>query len=191
MHLLLRMTLLILGILDPGICAKYIELERFSNIFPIYNFTKNFCNRNLRILEGIKHPVPLLSYKEEGIDLVRHSNISRWESTVVIDEKGQLNALGYAAGIDVDYIDGWDGMGWDGWSGNFFFWPISRKLLDIFFKLVRILLKCVSRYFWRKTQKISKKIDFSKIFAKIGGWFFFDFLNINSQISRKLLDIFF
>ena len=28
MHLLLCMTLLILGIVDPGICAKYIELER-------------------------------------------------------------------------------------------------------------------------------------------------------------------
>ena len=47
------------------------------------------------------------------------------------------------------------GMGWDGmgWSPNLFFWPISRKLLDIFFKLFRILLEHVSRYFFRKTQK--------------------------------------
>merc|ERR1711888_383056 len=70
--------------------------------------------------------------------------------------------------------DGWDGMGWGG-RATFFFWPISRKLLDIFFKLVRILLEHVSRYFFRETQKDFKKLHFSKIFAKIGGWFFFHF----------------
>ena len=68
-----------------------------------------------------------------------------------------------------------DGMGWMGWSGNFFFELISRKLLTIFSNLFRILLECVSRYFLRKTQKIEKKSDFSKNFAKIGGWFFFRF----------------
>ena len=65
--------------------------------------------------------------------------------------------------------------GWDGWSGNFFFKFTSRKLLTIFANRFRILLEYVSRYFLRKTQKIKKKLDFSKIFAKIGGWFFFRF----------------
>ena len=69
--------------------------------------------------------------------------------------------------------DGWDGM--YGWSGNFFFELISRKLLNILSNLFRILLECLTRYFLRKTQKIQKKSDFSKIFAKIGGWFFFRF----------------
>ena len=67
-------------------------------------------------------------------------------------------------------------MGWkEGWSVNFFFKLISRKLLTIFSNRFRILLECGSRYFLRKTQKIFKKLDFSKIFAKIGGWFFFRF----------------
>ena len=77
---------------------------------------------------------------------------------------------------------GWDGMGWDGWDGMdgmvgklFFFKPISRKLLTIFSNLFRILLECVSRYVLRKTQKKLKKLDFSKIIAKIGGYFFFRF----------------
>ena len=65
--------------------------------------------------------------------------------------------------------------GWMGWSGNFFFELISRKLLNILSNLFRILLECLTRYFLRKTQKIQKKSDFSKIFAKIGGWFFFRF----------------
>ena len=73
-----------------------------------------------------------------------------------------------------------DGMGWDGWDGmdgreTFFFKLISRKLLTIFSNLFRILLECVSRYVLRKTQKKLKKLDFSKIFAKIGGYFFFRF----------------
>ena len=77
MLLLLRTTLLILGILDPGICAKYIKFDRFYNICPNYNFTLNFSNRNLPILEGIKHQVPLLTYKEEAIDRIRHTDSSR------------------------------------------------------------------------------------------------------------------
>ena len=105
MLLLLRMTLLILGILDPGICAKYIELDRFYNIFPNYNFTLNFSNRNLRILEGIKHQVPLLTYKEESIDRVRHTDISRWESTVDIDGKVLMKYdTRHAGGIDADVL---------------------------------------------------------------------------------------
>ena len=68
--------------------------------------------------------------------------------------------------------DGWDGM--DG-RETFFFKLISRKLLTIFSNLFRILLECVSRYVLRKTQKKLKKLDFSKIFAKIGGYFFFRF----------------
>ena len=105
MYLLLRMILLILGILDPGIFAKYIELKSVYNIFPIYNFTLNFSNRNLRILEGIKHPVPLLRYKEEAIDRVRHTDISRWESTVVIDDKVLMNyAIGHLDGIDTEVL---------------------------------------------------------------------------------------
>ena len=70
------------------------------------------------------------------------------------------------------WVDGW--MGWDG-RETFFFKLISRKLLTIFSNLFRILLECVSRYFLRKTQKKLKKLDFSKIFAKIGGYFFFRF----------------
>ena len=65
-------------------------------------------------------------------------------------------------------------MGWDGREA-FFFKLISRKLLTIFSNLFRILLECVSRYFFRKAQKISKKLDSSKIVAKIGGWVFFHF----------------
>ena len=83
-------------------------------------------------------------------------------------------------------------MRWmDGWSGNFFFKLISRKLLKNFSNLFRILLECVSRYLLRKTQKIQKKIDFSKIFAKIRGWFFPGFFEHKFAISRKKLDIFF
>ena len=105
MLLLLRMTLLILGILDPGICAKYIELDRLYIIFSNCNFTLNFSNRNLRILEGIKHPVPLLRYKEEAIDRVRHTDISRWESTVVIDDKVLMKyATGHSGGIDAEVL---------------------------------------------------------------------------------------
>ena len=105
MNLLQRMTLLILGILDPGICAKYIELDRFYNIFSNENFTLNFSNRNLRILEGIKLPILLLSYKEEAIDRVRHTDISRWESTVVIDDKVLMRyATGHADGIDAEVL---------------------------------------------------------------------------------------
>ena len=105
MHLLLRMTLLILGILDPGICAKYIELDRFYNIFPNYNFTLNFSNMNLRILEDIKLPVPLLRYKGEAIDRVRHTDISRWESTVDIDGKVLMKYdTRHAGGIDADVL---------------------------------------------------------------------------------------
>ena len=70
-------------------------------------------------------------------------------------------------------------MGWmDGWMDGretFFFKLTSRKLLTIFANRFRILLEYGSRYFLRKTQKIKKKLDFSKIFAKIGGWFFFRF----------------
>ena len=105
MLLLLRMTLLILGILDPGICAKYIELDRFYNIFPNYNFTLNFSNRNLRILEGIKHQVPLLTYKEEAIDWIRHTDSSRQEPTVVIDDKVLMkSATGHSSGIDAEVL---------------------------------------------------------------------------------------
>ena len=64
----------------------------------------------------------------------------------------------------------------DGWDGRESIVKlISPKLPTIFSNLFRILLEYVSRYFLRKTQKIKKKIDFSKIFAKIGGWFFFRF----------------
>ena len=105
MHLLLRMTLLILGLLDPGICAKYIVLDRFYNIFPNYNFTPNFSNRNLRILEGIKLPVPLLTYMEEATNRVRHTDINRWESTVVIDDMVLMKyAIGHADGIDTEVL---------------------------------------------------------------------------------------
>ena len=105
MLLLLRMTLLILGILDPGICAIYIKFDRFYNIFTSYNFTLNFSNRNLRILEGIKHQVPLLTYKEEAIDWIRHTDSSRQEPTVVIDDKVLMkSATGHSSGIDAEVL---------------------------------------------------------------------------------------
>ena len=66
---------------------------------------------------------------------------------------------------------GWDGM--DGWSGNLFFWPISRKLLVFFFKLVRILLENVSRYFFPKNSKKLKKITFFKNCRQNRGLVFF------------------
>ena len=60
---------------------------------------------NLCILEGIKLPVPLLRYKEEAIDRVRHTDISRWESTVVIDDKVLMKyATGHAGGIDAEVL---------------------------------------------------------------------------------------
>ena len=60
----------------------------------------------------------------------------------------------------------------DGMVGKLVFFEfISRKLLNILSNLFRTLLECLTRYFLRKTQKIQKS-DFSKIFAKIGGWFF-------------------
>ena len=49
--------------------------------------------------------MPLLSYTEEGIHRVCHTDISRWESTVVIDDKRQMNyATGHAGGIDAEVL---------------------------------------------------------------------------------------
>ena len=202
MLLLLRMTLLILGILDPGICAIYIKFDRFYNIFTSYNFTLNFSNRNLRILEGIKHQVPLLTYKEEAIDWIRHTDSSRQEPTVVIDDKVLMkSATGHSSGIDAEVlligIDGYlfiDGrMGWDGWMVGplFFFGPYLENYFIIFVNCFISLKYMFLHIFWNIRGKKSECSFFQKASPKSGVGFFFDFLNTNSQISRKQLDIFF
>ena len=179
MLLLLRMTLLILGILDPGICAKYIELDRFYNIFPNYNFTLNFSNRNLRILEGIKHPVPLLRYKEEAIDQVCHTDIIRWDTTVVIDEKGLLNALGYAAGIDVEEIPVTKGAS---------IVEIDIRYYNAFFSIMADnYYPLYTRHIWDfvllSRHTLQKMID--SYFIKLG----FFFSTVGSYFNISLLDL--
>ena len=41
--------------------------------------------------------------------------------------------------------------------------------------------------FCEKLKKIKKKLDFSKIFAKIGGWFFFVFFDFFAEDVLKSL----
>ena len=87
-----------------------------------------------------------------------------------------------------DGVDGWDGM--DGRS-TFFFGPYLENYYIIFLNCFRSLKYMFLHIFWNIRGKKSECSFFQKISSKSGVDFFFDFLNINSQISRKQLDIFF
>ena len=93
-------------------------------------------------------------------------------------------------GAPADFIDGWmDGMGW---SVHFFFSaPYLENYFIIFLNCSRSLKYLFLHIFWNIREKKSECSFFQKISSKSGVDFFFDFLNINSQISRKQLDIFF
>ena len=86
-----------------------------------------------------------------------------------------------------------DGMGWmDGMVGPlFFFGPYLENYYIIFLNCSRSLKYLFLHIFWNIREKKSECSFFQKISSKSGVDFFFDFLNINSQISRKQLDIFF
>ena len=99
-------------------------------------------------------------------------------------------ATGYQAPPPI-FIDGWwDGMGWGGRS-TFFFGPYLENYFIIFLNCFRSLKYLFLHIFWNIREKKSECSFFQKISSKSGVDFFFDFLNINSQISRKQLDIFF
>ena len=93
------------------------------------------------------------------------------------------------------HIDGWDGMdgmGWDGWDGrSTFFGPYLENYFIIFLNCFRSLKYLFLHIFWNIREKKSECSFFQKISSKSGVDFFLDFLNINSQISQKQLDIFF
>ena len=74
---------------------------------------------------------------------------------------------------------------------TFFFGPYLENYYIIFLNCFSSLKYMDLKYFLEYSRKKIGMFFFSKSFAKIGGWFFFDFLNTNSQISRKQLDIFF
>ena len=85
---------------------------------------------------------------------------------------------------------GW--MGWDGMVGPlFFFGPYLENYYIIFLNCSRSLKYLFLHIFLNIREKKSECSFFQKISSKSGVDFFFDFLNINSQISRKQLDIFF
>ena len=84
-------------------------------------------------------------------------------------------------------------MGWMGWMVGplFFFGPYLENYFIIFLNCFRSLKYLFLHIFWNIREKKSECSFFQKISSKSGVDFFFDFLNINSQISRKQLDIFF
>ena len=99
------------------------------------------------------------------------------------------HATGYQAPPPILLTDdGWDGM--DGRS-TFFFGPYLENYYIIFLNCSRSLKYLFLHIFWNIREKKSECSFFQKISSKSGVDFFFDFLNINSQISRKQLDIFF
>ena len=107
------------------------------------------------------------------------------------------SATGYQAPPPIFYwrmdgMDGMDGMGWDGMVGPlFFFGPYLENYFIIFLNCFRSLKYLFLHIFWNIREKKSECSFFQKISSKSGVDFFFDFLNINLQISRKQLDIFF
>ena len=86
-------------------------------------------------------------------------------------------------------------MGWDGWDGMvgplFFFGPYLENYFIIFLNFFSSLKYMFLHFFWNIREKKSECSFFQKISPKSGVGFFLDFLNKNSQISRKQLDIFF
>ena len=85
-----------------------------------------------------------------------------------------------------------DGMGWvDGWSLNFFFGQYLENNFIFFLNYFISLKYMFLHIFWNIRGKKSECSFFQKASPKSGVGFFFDFLNTNSQISRKQLDIFF
>ena len=94
-------------------------------------------------------------------------------------------------GMDgMDGVDGVDGM--DGMVGPlFFFGPYLENYFIIFLNCFISLKYMFLHIFWNIRGKKSECSFFQKASPKSGVGFFFDFLNTNSQISRKQLDIFF
>ena len=80
-------------------------------------------------------------------------------------------------------------MGW--MVGQLFFLSLYLVNYLPFFKSVSYRFRmCFKIFFAGKLKKFKNQI-FQKFSPKSGVGFFFDFVNINSQISRKQLDIFF
>ena len=92
-----------------------------------------------------------------------------------------------------DWMDGW----MDGWMDRwmvaqlFLFGPYLENYLIIFLNCFSSLKYMFQQFFWNIRGKKSECSFFQKASPKSGVGFFFDFLNTNSQISRKQLDIFF
>ena len=85
-----------------------------------------------------------------------------------------------------------DGMGWDGMVAPlFFFGPYLKNYYIIFLNRFRFLKYMFLHIFWNIRGKKLEFSFFQNIARKWGVGFFFDYLIINSQISRKQLDIFF
>merc|ERR1712212_377301 len=85
------------------------------------------------------------------------------------------------------------GDGWMGWmvAQLFFFGPYLENYFIIFLNCFSSLKYMFLHTFWNIRGKKSECSFFQKASPKSGVGFFFDFLNTNSQISRKQLKIFF
>ena len=90
-----------------------------------------------------------------------------------------------------DGMDGMDGMGWMDGRSTFFFGPYLENYFIIFLNCFSSLKYIFLHIFWNIRRKKSECSFFQKASPKSGVGFFFDFLNTDSQISRKQLDIFF
>merc|ERR1712030_237708 len=88
---------------------------------------------------------------------------------------------------------GWMGwVGWMGWSVNFFFFcPYLENYYIFFLNCFSSLKYMFLHIFWNIRRKKIGIFFFSKYFAKIIDYFFFENFFKDFSISRKLLDIFF
>ena len=112
-----------------------------------------------------------------------------WQPFSTLDQYSRHGVPGAPADFFYWRMDGVDG--WDGWSVHFFFFcPYLKNYYIIFLNCFRSL-KCFCTFFCNIREKKWECSFFQKISPKSGVGFFFDFLNTNSQISRKQLDIFF
>ena len=91
---------------------------------------------------------------------------------------------------------GWDGMGWMGWMGwmvaqLFFFGPYLENYFILFHNCFRSFLMMFFHIIWNILKKKSECSLFQKISPKSKSPFFVKIFARISQISRKLLNIFF
>ena len=92
----------------------------------------------------------------------------------------------------IDGWGGWDGMGWmDGWSLNYFFGPYLKNYFIFFLNYFISLKYMFLHIFWNIRRKKSECSFFQNISPKSTTTFFSKIFSRISQISRKLLNIFF